>query len=132
PLLRHAARVALESQPVASWQEHALSERNPRAALTALLALARAGEPAIQPRLLAALVAVDWQQLGPLRSDWLRVVSLTFSRLGRPTAEVCQHWAKLLSPRFPSDDRALDGPLCELLVYLEAPDIAAKAMAQLN
>src|SRR5205823_3600271 len=40
PLLRYAARIAIESQPVSSWQGRALAERQPRTALTSLLALA--------------------------------------------------------------------------------------------
>jgi putative heme-binding domain-containing protein len=131
-LLRHAARVAIESQPLGSWQEQALAERQPRVALTALLALARTGDPTIQPRLLSALDTMDWRRLGPLRSDWLRVAWLAFSRLGQPTPELRSRWIDLLSPHFPTGDPALDGPLCELLVYLESPDIARKAVAQLT
>ena len=36
-ILRHAARIALESQPADVWQERALAEHEPRAALAALL-----------------------------------------------------------------------------------------------
>ena len=39
--LRYAARIAMESQPVAEWKSKALAEKQPTAALTALLALAR-------------------------------------------------------------------------------------------
>src|SRR5262249_15114284 len=39
--IRAAARTAIEHQPVERWQERALSEANPEAAITALLALSR-------------------------------------------------------------------------------------------
>src|SRR5207237_176674 len=86
---------------------------------------------AVQSGLLAALEAMDWQQLGPLHSDWLRVVWLAFSRLGGASPETRGRWIELLSPCFPSGDPALDGSLCELFVFLDAPDIARKAVGQL-
>ena len=39
--LRYAARIALEHQPVERWRARALAEADPRAAIPALLALAR-------------------------------------------------------------------------------------------
>ena len=39
--IRHAARTAIEHQPVESWQKRALEETDPEAAITALLALSR-------------------------------------------------------------------------------------------
>ena len=44
PIIRHAARIAIEQLPLDSWRERALAEQRPTAALTALLALARGGE----------------------------------------------------------------------------------------
>src|SRR5205823_3692254 len=40
--IRYAARIALEWQDPAQWRERALSERNSRRAIAALVALARA------------------------------------------------------------------------------------------
>src|SRR5436190_576662 len=50
--LRYAARIALESQPVASWLPMMAKEKNPRAALTAALGLARVGPRESQAELL--------------------------------------------------------------------------------
>jgi putative heme-binding domain-containing protein len=130
--LRHAARIAIESQPVTSWQQRAMSEPQPRAALTALLALARVGDAAAQPKALEALAAMDWERLGSLRADWLRVVWLAFSQSSELPTDTRQRWIDLIAPRFPSGDPALDAPLCELMVYLEAPDIARKTVTQLT
>ena len=41
--LRHAARVAIESQDVKSWADKALTEKDPQAKITASVALARMG-----------------------------------------------------------------------------------------
>ncbi|MEP6668807.1 MAG: c-type cytochrome [Chthoniobacter sp.] len=44
--VRFAARVAIERQPADKWAERALAEKNPQAALEALVALSRAGRSA--------------------------------------------------------------------------------------
>jgi putative heme-binding domain-containing protein len=44
--VRFAARVAIERQPVDQWSERALTEKNPVAAIEALIALARVGRSA--------------------------------------------------------------------------------------
>ena len=44
--VRFAARVAIERQPVAKWKDRALAEKNPQAAMEALLALSRLGRSA--------------------------------------------------------------------------------------
>ncbi len=131
-LLRHAARIAVESQPVSGWQDQALAEKQPRSALTALLALARVGDAALQPKLLAALLAMDWHELGALRYEWLRVVALTLTRGGGAKPEIRTRWAEQLGQHFPTNDRTLDVALGELLVFLDAPGIAAKTMVQLH
>ncbi len=58
--IRYAARMAIERNPVAEWQTKALAEKDPEAALTALLALARLGANDVQPALLQALVAIPF------------------------------------------------------------------------
>jgi hypothetical protein len=47
--IRYAARLAVERNPVAEWQAKALAEKQPDAAFTALLALARLGAADTQP-----------------------------------------------------------------------------------
>ena len=63
--LRHAARVAIEAQPVDQWRDKALAETKPPAALTALLALARVGDKSLQPKLLARLATFPLARLSP-------------------------------------------------------------------
>jgi putative heme-binding domain-containing protein len=131
--IRFAARVALEWQDPASWQERAMVETDPEAALTALLALARAGDRLLQPRLLQALDRLDWDRLGDLQKlALLRVYGITFIRMGAPDAATRARAIERFDARFPASSRALNVELCKMLVYLQAPSVAAKAMALLE
>jgi hypothetical protein len=103
--LRFAARIALEHQPVASWKDKALSEANPRAALTALMALARSsgGDKALQKPILDALGKIDFKSLKGLdRVTLIRDYMLAFTRLGEPDAATK---AELIAKLFRSSPR---------------------------
>lgn len=133
--LRFAARIALEHQPVASWKDKALSEANPRAALTGLMALARSsgGDKALQQPILAALNKIDFKALKGLdRVTLIRDYMLAFTRMGEPDAATKEALVKHLSPLFPTNDPALNRDLCEVLVYLGDSSIVAKAEPLVN
>jgi putative heme-binding domain-containing protein len=128
--IRYAARVAVEHQPAATWQERALAEKEPQAALEALLALARVGEKSVQPRQLAALAKIDWAKLSTAQKlALLRVYALTFIRLGAPDKETAARVIARFDPLFPARGRDLNIELCNLLVYLQAPSAARKSVA---
>jgi putative heme-binding domain-containing protein len=132
---RFAARIAVEHQSVAEWKDKALSESNPRAALTALMALARCsgGDKALQPPLLAALNKIDFKALkGIERVTLIRDYMLAFTRMGEPDAATKESLIKHLSQQFPTSDQALNRDLCELLVYLGDSSIVAKAEPLVN
>lgn len=59
PRIRYAARTVLERQPLELWQQRAFGETEPVAALTALSALARRDDPALQARVLRRLNEID-------------------------------------------------------------------------
>jgi putative heme-binding domain-containing protein len=63
PTIRHAARIAIEHQPAAQWHQRALQERRITAALTALLALARAGDKALIPATIDRLIEFSLREL---------------------------------------------------------------------
>jgi putative heme-binding domain-containing protein len=143
--VRFAARVALEHQDPKEWQERALKETNPPAAINALLALVRAvgQDPVSHPRkatdpvpgvalkapLLEALDRLDWGKLSDSqRSDLLRVYTVLFNRLGGPDSAARDRLLKRLDPQFPAKSYELNADLCQLLVYLEAPGVARKAL----
>jgi putative heme-binding domain-containing protein len=58
PVIRHAARIAIEHQPIDEWRGRALAEPRTTASLAALLALARSGEKDTFPPILQRLVAL--------------------------------------------------------------------------
>ena len=127
--LRGAARVILEQNEPASWQERALSERDAQTALTALLALARVGDKALQDRLLRALDALDAKKFTEAQNlEALRIVGFSFIRMGYPDEDTARDVIAKLDPLFPSKSRVLNAELCQLLAYLQAPTLAAKAL----
>lgn len=132
--IRYAARVAVEHQDVATWQDKALAERgSPQASLTALLALVRCGDKALQPKVLEALGRIDWTKLDETQKlELLRGYGLAFIRMGKPDAATAAKVIKRFGPLFPGKGRDLNIELCNLLVYLEAPGVAKKALAQLD
>ena len=131
--IRWAARVAIEHQPSAQWAEKALAEKNPQAALEALMALSRTGDKALQPRLIAALSQFDFAKLSAdLRLALLRVWELTFTRMGRPAPEVCAQVLAKLDPLFPAADPYANRELVALLSYLGSPSIVAKTVPMLG
>jgi putative heme-binding domain-containing protein len=143
--VRFAARVAVEHQDPRTWQDRALEEKDPARALGALLALVRAtgqdpfhhprrpGDPvpglALQGPVLDALARIDWEGLTDAqRLDLLRVYAILFNRTGWPDRAARARVIQRFDPLFPARSRELNADLCQLLVYLEAPGIAAKSL----
>jgi putative heme-binding domain-containing protein len=143
--VRFAARVAIEHQDPKTWQERALNEKEPGKAIGALLALVRAvgQDPFHHPRkpgeavsgeelkepILEALGHISWEELTySQRLDLLRVYAILFNRMGKPNETARHQLIAFFGSKFPAAGRELNAELCQLLVYLEAPDVAAKAM----
>lgn len=131
--LRFAARVALEHQPTDHWAEKALAEKDPQTAIEALIALARLGDKALQPKLIEALGRLDYAKLpAELRLPLLRAWQLAFTRMGKPAPEVAAQIAAKLDPLFPDADPLANRELVALLSYLGSPSVVAKTVAQLG
>lgn len=141
--VRYAARVALEFQPVDSWREKALTETDPQASLEALLALVRVSaadpahrdatampaDPGLQGGVLGALGRLDWNALTETqRLDAIRLLQVLFVRTGKPEPATVAKVLERLTPLYPARSPELNSELCPLLVYLDAPDVAAKTM----
>ena len=141
--VRYAARVALEFQPADTWRDKALAETNPRASLEALLALVRVSaadpahrdptalpvDPGLQAGVLAALGRLDWNTLTETqRLDAVRLLQVLFVRTGKPEPATASKIVERLGPHYPARSPELNSELCPLLVYLGAPDVAAKTM----
>ena len=128
--IRHAARVAVESQPVEQWADRALKETHPQARVTAAVALARTGEKELGPKLTGALLSVDPSTLSEGQFlGLLRAYALNFIRLGEPTDEARKQVIAQLDPHLPSKSADLNTELVRVLVYLDAPNIITKTMA---
>ncbi len=142
--IRWAARTAIEHQPVATWAEKALAEPDAARQLPALMALARVAgicpshrKPEDVPvdfvtgaRILEALLKLNWTHLNhEQRLTLVRTCEIVFNRFGRPGDAAVQRTLAKLDPLFPSGSRELDWLLCETLVYLQSPTVAAKAIA---
>ncbi len=145
--IRYAARVALEWQPAAEWRAQALTTKNPRTAIAALVALARVSSkdefhrqptdpkpaPGLQGKILAALGRIDWSKLSESdRLDLMRAYSLAFTRLGHPDEATRQRLIAKFNPLFPAATRELNAELAQMLVYLEAPSAASKLVIMLS
>jgi putative heme-binding domain-containing protein len=117
--IRFAARVAVETQPVTSWRERALSERDDNTALAALLALARQGQPVDQPRVLERLTALPWDRFTrEQRMRALRAVELALARGENALGDARAATRRWLRPLFPDGDGLVDGELARLLCFL--------------
>jgi putative heme-binding domain-containing protein len=158
--VRFAARIAIEHQPVEQWHDRALAKREPAAALTALLALARQQQrpqtlrndihdpvvPAnpgeidlagvdlgLKSALFARLAEFDWSQLSPeQRISLLRLYTVILCRMGPPDEETRAQLISRFDSMFPAGAKELNSQLCALLVYLQAPSVAAKTIALLQ
>lgn len=154
--VRYAARVAIEKLPVDTWREKALNEKQPVAAIEALIALARVSGasnaheggratekpkatssgpiPHVAPenvelenQMLLALSALKVPQGHELAA--LRALQLILIRLGKPDAEVCAKIAETLDPLFPSEDPSVNRELAQILVAIDSKQIVSKALA---
>jgi putative heme-binding domain-containing protein len=158
--IRYAARVAIEHRPLDEWQERALTETNPQASLTALLAVARSYErqdkgqapnidtpppvwdnasrnesedrAEVRKRILLALKRLDWDALSTQqRVELMRVLTLTFLRVGSPTGQERETLVAKFDDIYPTKSRELNSELAQMLVYLQAPTAAPKIVAAL-
>ncbi|KAA5539060.1 c-type cytochrome [Roseiconus nitratireducens] len=140
--IRWAARTAVEHQPVEQWADKALGEQDPGRQVEALLGLARVTgvcplhrddsapvDTAMRDRILDALLAIQWKSLDHSEQlTLLRTLQITLSRFGRPDQERIDQCIAKLDPLFPASTQDLNWLLCETLVYLQAPNTAAKAL----
>jgi putative heme-binding domain-containing protein len=127
--IRYAARIAVESQPVAQWRPRALNEPDARAGLTALLALVRCGSNEDRDPALKALAKWPLDSLDePLKLEKLRVAEVAFSRRGAPGADLRPMILEKLGRQFPAASFPLNRELSQLLVYLQAPDAVEKTL----
>jgi len=131
--LRYAARVAIEHQDPKLWADKAFAENRSTAVIQAMVALARTGDKALQPKIVEKLNSLPFERL---TEDQLlsasRAYALTFIRMGEPDKTVADSAVKRLSPLFPKQSEALNREFGALLVYLKAPAVVEPAMKLLQ
>ena len=131
--LRHAARIAIESQPVDEWATKVFTEKNPQARISGAVALARRGDEKYRDAQIAALLKLNPGELNEAQFlGLLRAYALTFIRLGKPTAEQRQQIIAELDPYLPNKSKNINTELVRVLVYLEAPSVITKAIALIS
>ena len=133
--IRYTARIALESQPVNDWRQRALSEPSQCASITAILALARQGNPTDRELALQALDRIDLSTLDEAEQLALfRAYGLVFIRLGEPIEETRQRLVAKFDRLYPSDAASdhINMELVQLLVHLRAPSVIEKTLALMD
>ena len=131
--IRHAARVALEKQPVKNWKNKLSSEKNPVVASAAMIALARADSKSSEAVLSKAMTLdyaneKNWQQ----RIDLLRSITLALTRGGQPQPEQKKKLIDWLDEIYPAATPEENRDLSALMQFLQAPSAAKKGMALLR
>ena len=131
--IRYAARLAVERNPVSEWQAKALSEKQPDAAFTALLALARVGSSDTQPAILKALTAFPFGKLTEEQAlNKLRVMEVSIARQGAPVGEAANLIVSEVDPLYPSKSEHANRELSQILLALNAPNAVAKTVGLLK
>ncbi len=131
--LQFAARLAIENQPVAQWQERAFTEKNPEASFAALVALARVGDPKTQDRLLECLEQFPLAKLNDKQKlDKLRTLQLSFIRQGQPSFERTKKILGELEGSFPEANELINRETVQILVYLRSTKVLDKALAHMR
>jgi putative heme-binding domain-containing protein len=130
--IRFAARTAVEHQPVSFWGERALSESSVEGGLNGALALARFGGRSHLNPLLRKLDAFDWLKLtAEQQLVLLRAYAVAFSRIGPPDGLAGGRLMAQMEERYPVKDWRVNNKLCELLVYLGAPETVERSLSLL-
>ncbi len=130
--LAHAARVAVEHQPPATWAQRALTELVTARALPALMALTRVGPDEFLRPTLARLTRIAPSNLpaGEQRI-YVRTAGLTLQRLGRIERDLEQQVVDRLEPLVAQGTPELVGETIRLLLQLESPRATGQAVALL-
>ena len=127
--LRYAARVAIETQPVASWQEKALAETKTNAVIQLMVALARTNDKALQAKIIDKLNSLPLERLSEEQlTSVARAYGLAFIREGKPNEALAAKVIDRLKGLYPHQNEFVSRELCALLVYLRWPGIAEPSM----
>ncbi|HBE67627.1 MAG TPA: hypothetical protein DDW52_05705 [Planctomycetaceae bacterium] len=118
--IRFAARVALESQPVDSWQTEVLAEQVPAKQINGLLALARKVDSDQIDQVARRLVLHDLGSLGDWqRLAWLRCLQLCVARGNDSVRRVVRPALERALVKYPYEEVAVNRELARLFCCLQ-------------
>lgn len=127
--IRYAARIAIEHQPVDTWQNLALKETNVVRLTEALLALARSGEESLKTQLFKKLYTIPMEDLSPrMMLNALRVYEVLLYRMGQPDEAMRSATAARLSALYPNKLNLINRELGKVLVALDDETVIAKTI----
>lgn len=142
--VRWAAMTAVQHQPVGTWSEKALTEKNFGIRVEALLALAKvtgidpfhrkesdpAANTSMRDDILKSLGEVNWNKLNDEQQLTLvRAYQIVMNRFGAPDQAATDTIIAQLDPHFPAGSFELNWLLSDTLAFLQAPSVPAKALA---
>ena len=132
--IRHAARAALEKQPVENWKERLKPEKNPVIAGTALIALARADGEKSSSSVIDKAIGFDYGKLKDRqqRLDLLRALTLALTRGGMPTTAIRTRLITWLDAIYPAQTPEENRDLSSITAFLQAPSTVRKTMTLLK
>jgi len=133
PVIRHAARIAVEHQPVEDWQTRALNEDRLTASLTALMSLAAGAESNLLPKVVARLNEISLKQL-TTSNKWtaLRVYQISLDRRASLEGAAKQAVASNLDAIYPDRSTRVNLLLSKLLARLDAASVVSKSLDLLD
>ena len=131
--IRHAARAALEKQPVKHWKALLKQEKNPSIAAAALIALCRADEGKSSRLVLEKAMAFDYRNIQDPqhRLDLLRAITLALTRGGMPVTAIRTKLITWLEAIYPAQTPEENRDLSSITAFLEAPSTVRKTMSLL-
>jgi putative heme-binding domain-containing protein len=131
--IRYAARMALEHQPLSSWKDKALSEKNAVTLINALIGLIRTSSSEDKSLIIDALYNVKYAALNASQQlDVLRAYELIFARFGMPEAAQKKKLIALFDAQYPANTNDFNKALSKLLVFLEAPSVLPKTLVLMD
>jgi len=128
--IRHAARAALEKQPVGNWKGRIKGETNLVVSTAAMIALARVDAKNSASEILDKATRIDYNNTidRQTRLDLLRSVTLTLTRSGNPSARDKAKLIKWLDGIYPAQTPEENRDLSAMAAFLNAPFAVERGM----
>ncbi len=132
-LIRYAARLAMEHQPLSQWTERAFNEKHPQILTQAMIAMARTGDKSLQSRMISSLMSINYKALPESQQiDVLRAYELAIYRMGQPSEADKVKLSTYLNQFYPANSNELNRSFSKVLVALDDPSVVQKTLALLD